>query len=390
MGLTRELLRHRLHQGVVRPSWVPAEARWTERLEAVLAVFRGARGWTLEELREQLSPRLDGDRQARFYRGVYALLEERLTFAQTPGGDQATRRREAFARSAALLTRDGDLGLGEFLALLEADPACGPAPLYGDLPHLRRIAAFDDLQAGDLRRRYNSGLLRGLLRGARRLTVRPGREPGVAAACLLRNLGRLGLQFRPLEDGDGPLVEVDGPLLAAAQERRYAERAALLAELLPRWGNFGLSAALRLPSGGNGRLVFPDGEGVPPELAPAAPPEEDAAIGGELLGLLGPGWEPVAPAVPDLPFAEWSVPDYSWLAPGGGRRHLEIFRPAQGRLFALRSRRCGAKAPADSVWCVERSLPGAKKAGPPERVLPYAGRVPLERAARALLAASVP
>lgn len=269
--LTGELLRARVAQKNIRPSFIKADdPKHLDRAEQLLDIYRLAldEGWTRGQIDEAAGEVEGDDTDIKLVRGVAKVLQDRAEFAvQAPLEPIELRRRvfEAAARRGPLARSAGPLGhpvaadvLAEVAAALGCEPEQIARGLYADLKDEQVLTAIDLPEAGDLLQRYNVALAQSMLLKASWLRVRLEAPDPKRVRQLYRTLKFHGLMYRVARDGADVVLDVDGPASLLQQASRYGLQLALFFPsllLLPspwrleaelRWGVRGLRKALSL------------------------------------------------------------------------------------------------------------------------------------------------
>ena len=241
--LKSNLLRVTLRKGRIYPKWLdPNKSRTVELAEALIELFQSHLGRSKGELNEALKD-FEGTSQGfRLMRGLALLLERRCEVAPASERDFHELRRVVFEKAAAARSEDQfaawedmrEQVLEEAAQALEIESDTLSAHLYGDLKDRHVIHSFECPSATALIEHYNLALVQGLLLSALGLEITISQSDDTAGAAY-RSLFRAIKFQRLLHDlrrhpEGGFVINLDGPLAALEQSRRYGFQ---LAAFLP-------------------------------------------------------------------------------------------------------------------------------------------------------------
>lgn len=365
--LTRDLLRHDLREGRLRPRFVkPDNAPLLALAESLIAIHAQGEGQTLEELAELAAPLVTAYRSPLIAKGLQKLLLDRCQF-QEGDPELPAFRLGVFRKAAAHLAQPGLDDLTAYRRVVGEAVGEEPDPLsrrlFADLPVRQPLEGFRPLTPEALLHRYNLALAQGPLLHCAALTLELMGERVPRLRAFLRHLRFLQL-LALVESlpGGGCRVTVDGPLNLLQQTQKYGLQLANLLPVVAGMGRWRLRAEVRLPHHRPAVLELDDQSGLVSHFTRLGgyQPEEFALFARQLREE-APQWE-VLPDPPLLNLGERELvaPDFSFRQREGKRIvHLELFHrwhrsALLRRLATLEHPRGGTPPPL--VLGVDRSL----------------------------------
>ena len=223
--LTKDLLRHRLHEGRIQPHLLKSTPAIVALAQQLLDFWDAGVGRCLGELEDAALPILHGTRSLLVAKGLQKLVRDACTF-----------------RDAASCFDLRELALKESARRLQQDPPADPAKhraavsaaigqpldlLYGDLPDAAVLESGSGLTVAKLLARYNLAQCQGLLLTARELDVTiHDADTGMRRRLLMAlRFQRLLVEVR----ADGPRLRlgIAGPGAVLDQASRYGLNLAL-------------------------------------------------------------------------------------------------------------------------------------------------------------------
>ncbi|MEZ6184638.1 MAG: DUF790 family protein [Planctomycetota bacterium] len=231
--LTADLLRARVKDGRVQPSYLPTDGPrsdgWRALAQSLLEVYAEHVGRPRHELDDALEAITAGRPDFKVSKGFKKLLDDRSTWTGVAPA-LAAERREALFTAAARLRQAGRFdraqALAEAAASLELSVTALEAGLYGDLKANELLEAHDSLSPAELVDRYNLALAQATLLRAQTLKVEVRGAPPERLRQLVRHVKFHGLLTRCSRDGDTVRLELDGPLSLFEATPRYGVRMA--------------------------------------------------------------------------------------------------------------------------------------------------------------------
>jgi predicted nuclease of restriction endonuclease-like RecB superfamily len=228
--LTGDLVRVRIEQQRLRPSWVDRDdAKLLERAEELVALFRQALAeqWNRGRIDEAVKAVAGTGIDHKLTRGLAKVLTDRGEFDTRGAVDPVELRREVFRRAAEVgpIARNagatGRRTASDLLAEVAAERAVDgdlARALYSDLQEEQVLVAWEDIEPRDLLDRYNVALVQAALQ----------------------------LMYRIERDDTATAISIDGPESLLKSTTRYGLQLAVFFPILPRltcaWS---LSALLR-------------------------------------------------------------------------------------------------------------------------------------------------
>jgi uncharacterized protein len=255
--LTGDLVRVRIEQQRLRPSWVePDDEKLLERAEELVALFRRALAeqWNRGRIDEAVKAVAGTGIDHKLTRGLAKVLTDRGEF-DTRGVDPVELRREVFRRAAEagpLARTAGATGrrtAADLLAQIAAERALEgdlSRALYSDLQEEQVLVAWKDIEARDLLDRYNVALVQAALLKAETMAIRLESPAPKELRALVTRLKFHQLMYRIEREGTATAISIDGPESLLKSTTRYGLQLAVFFPILPRltcaWS---LSALLR-------------------------------------------------------------------------------------------------------------------------------------------------
>lgn len=368
--LTRDLLRFRVADGVVRPTLLKATPAIVELADRLIGFWRQGVGQKLGDLEDAAMPLLHQSRALLVARGMQKLITDDCRFADPSSAE--VLRHEAFAASAAVLRAPlADVAahraaVAERIGLPADELMAG---LYADLPDQAVLERASTLTVPVLIARYNLALCQGLLLAARSLDV-----VVVDADTGLRRRLLKALRFRRLlaevtgDDAGELRLRVSGPASVLDQASRYGLQFALWLPALACARDWRATAEIDLPRragspGGRARLELSTDLGLEGDSAFLGyVPEELADLQRSLAEKL-PAWSWQDAQLMPMPNGELIVPDLQ-LAAEGGTVAIELFHRWHGHALKRRlDQLAGGLAPRLAIG-VDRALAKTRDIAP--------------------------
>lgn len=171
----------------------------------------------------------------KIFEGLKKLVQDRCAFDSTETLDPPTLRAEVFAVASAARREerfDRDAILAEVAAARGVKVGLVEASLFADLKQAHTLEGFEAITAEALLEAYERGQEQAVLLKATRIELRVRQGDAGAYRAFFRALKfrQLLYRIRPALDGDGYLIEIDGPHSLFRSSTRYGMR---LAQLLP-------------------------------------------------------------------------------------------------------------------------------------------------------------
>lgn len=233
--LTSDLVRTRVRDGEVEPQFVDpgseqARAKAAELIEVFETHDREARG----EIEDRVDTITGYGTDYKLWRGLAKLLYDRSEFETVAPADPRDIRQRVFEVAAET---PGDKTpewrqqvLEEAAEAFEASSDELDATLYADLEDRQQLVEFDPLEPLELLHRYNLALAQAVLYSATHLTIELRDLDPNMLRYLFQVLKFNRLMHRCRREGDGYVLEVDGPASLFERNRKYGMR---LARFLP-------------------------------------------------------------------------------------------------------------------------------------------------------------
>ena len=269
--LTGDLVRVRIEQQRLRPSWVDRDdSKLLERAEELVALFRQALAeqWNRGRIDEAVKAVAGTGIDHKLTRGLAKVLTDRGEF-DTRGVDPAELRREVFRRAAKggpLSRTAGATGRRTAADLLKEiaterglDGDLSRA-LYSDLQEEQVLVAWEDIEPRDLLDRYNVALVQAALLKAETMTIRLSSPAPKELRALITRLKFHQLMYRIERDETATAISIDGPESLLKSTTRYGLQLAVFFPILPRltcawslqallrWGRRRLRKTMRITS----------------------------------------------------------------------------------------------------------------------------------------------
>ena len=269
--LTGDLVRVRIEQQRLRPSWVDRDdTKLLERADELVSLFRQALAeqWNRGRIDEAVKAVAGTGIDHKLTRGLAKVLTDRGEF-DTRGVDPAELRREVFRRAAEagpLARTAGATGrrtASDLLAQIATERALDgdlSRALYSDLQEEQVLVAWEDIEPRDLLDRYNVALVQAALLKAESMTIRLSSPAPKELRALVTRLKFHQLMYRIERDGTATTIAIDGPESLLKSTTRYGLQLAVFFPILPRltcawsltallrWGRRRLRKTMRITS----------------------------------------------------------------------------------------------------------------------------------------------
>jgi len=269
--LTGDLVRVRIEQQRLRPSWVDRDdSKLLERAEELVALFRQALAeeWNRGRIDEAVKAVAGTGIDHKLTRGLAKVLTDRGEF-DTRGVDPAELRREVFRRAAEAgpLSRTagatGRRTAADLLREIATERALAgdlSRALYSDLQEEQVLVAWEDIEPRDLLDRYNVALVQAALLKAETMTIRLSSPAPKELRALITRLKFHQLMYRIERDETATAISIDGPESLLKSTTRYGLQLAVFFPILPRltcawslqallrWGRRRLRKTMRITS----------------------------------------------------------------------------------------------------------------------------------------------
>ena len=223
--LTKDLLRHRLHDGRIVPQLLKATPAIVTLAQQLLDFWDAGVGRCLGELEDAALPILHGTRSLLVAKGLQKLVLDACTFRDA--ASCFALRELALAESARRLQQQPPADPAIHRAAVSAAIGQPLALLYGDLPDAAVLEHGSGLTVAKLLARYNLAQCQGLLLTARELDVTiHDADTGLRRRLLMAlRFQRLLVEVR----ADGPRLRlgIAGPGAVLDQASRYGLNLAL-------------------------------------------------------------------------------------------------------------------------------------------------------------------
>jgi predicted nuclease of restriction endonuclease-like RecB superfamily len=256
--LTGDLVRVRIEQQALRPSWVnPGDAKLLERADELVTLFRQALAeqWNRGRIDEAVKAVAGTGIDHKLTRGLAKVLTDRGEFDTRGAVDPVELRREVFRRAAAagpIARASGATGrrtAADVLAQIAAERSLVvdlSRALYSDLQEEQVLVAWEDIEPRPLLDRYNVALVQAALLRAESMTIRVESPAAKELRALIARLKFHQLMYRIERDGDATQIAIDGPESLLKSTTKYGMQLAVFFPMLPRLeGAWTLSALLR-------------------------------------------------------------------------------------------------------------------------------------------------
>ena len=237
--IPKDLQRFRIDGTTVTPQYIRPTATVLQTAEQILDCFRISPQDTYGALTDALEPLYFESQRHRLIRGLIHILEDRLTFDESPAISPVELRKTLFERAGKIRADEYESLTWRSQILSQVAHETGidaqdiEACLYADLKSERRITAFEDLTPEHLIALYNMALAKSLLAYARSLvfTIVFDTESSQGIRRLFQHLRFFNLLFdaRPIVESTWQFT-VDGPSAVLPQPQKYATE---LASFLP-------------------------------------------------------------------------------------------------------------------------------------------------------------
>lgn len=368
--LTRDLLRFRVSDGVVRPTLLKATPTIVELAEQLLGFWRQGVGKKLGDLEDAAMPLLHQSRALLVARGMQKLITDDCAFAD-PSSAEAVRE-QAFAASALALRAplaDVDAHRAAIAAQIGLSSSELMTRLYADLPDQAVLERASTLSAPRLLARYNLSLCQGLLLAARSLDVVIADADTGLRRRLLKALRFRRLLAEVTGDDRGELrLCVSGPASVLDQASRYGLQLALWLPALACARDWRATAEIDLPRragspGGRARLELSTDLGLEGDSAFLGYVPEELADLQRSLADKFPTWTWQDAQLLPMPSGELVVPDLQ-LAADGGTVAIELFHRWHGHALKRRLDQLASGLAPRLAIGVDRALAKTKDVAP--------------------------
>lgn len=368
--LTRDLLRFRVSDGVVRPTLLKATPSIVGLADQLLGFWRQGVGQKLGDLEDAAMPLLHQSRALLVARGMQKLITDDCAFVD-PSSAEALREL-AFAASA-LAMRAPLVDVEAHRAAI-AEQVGLPSDelksrLYADLPDQAVLERASTLTAPRLIARYNLSLCQGLLLAARELDVVIADADTGLRRRLLKALRFRRLLAEVTGDDRGELrLRVSGPASVLDQASRYGVQLALWLPALACARDWRATAEIDLPRragspGGRARLELSTEHDLEGDTAFLGYVPEELADLQSSLGEKFPAWTWQDAQLLPMPSGELVVPDLQ-IATGQGTVAIELFHRWHGHALRRRLDQLASGLAPRLALGVDRSLAKTKEVAP--------------------------
>ncbi len=244
--LTGDLLRVRIEQQRLRPSWVdPDDEKLLERAGELVALFRlaTAEQWNRGRIDEAVKGIAGTGIDHKLTRGLAKVLADRGEFDARGAVDPVELRREVFRRAAEVgpIARvAGVVGrrtAADVLGAIAAERALDvdlSRALYSDLKEEQALVTWKDIEPADLLLRYNLALVQAILLKAESMTLRLDAPDPKELRALVGRLKFHQLMYRLERRDDATTIAIDGPESLLKSTTRYGMQLAVFFPILPR------------------------------------------------------------------------------------------------------------------------------------------------------------
>ncbi len=353
--LTRDLLRFRVSDGVVRPTWLKPTPAIVTVADELLRHWREGVGQRRGDLEDAAAPIIHRSRSLPVARGLQKLILDRCTF--TEAASCADLRERALNASAALLKAPQVDALAHQQAVAAQVDLDGPAladALYADLPDQAILTTACGLGPERLIAAYNLALAQGLVLRARelRVVVRDA-DTGLRRRLLTALRWRRLLASIAGNDGADLELIIGGPDAVLDQGTRYGLNLAQWLPALACAQAWTATCALTLErGGGSATLTLSDADGLAGDTAFLGYVPTELRDLEQRLGELG--WSFHEPQIVPSPDGELIVPDLQATVATRTVR-IELFHRWHARALERRLRQV-------ATWPAERLLLGVDRA----------------------------
>ena len=248
--LTSDLLRVRVHKGVIKPRYLdPEDAAALDKAQQLTALFDAHLGGTRGDIDAAVEAAIGHGTDFLIWRGLAKLLYDRSLFETVAQADPVQIRRAVFEAAAALgpvVDAPGRAAVLQRAAQqLQISPEGCEQGLYADLEEHQRLTEHRRLQPQALLHRYNLALAQAVLYKATQLTITLSEEDPNQLRYLFQSLKFFGLMHRAWRvAGQGYRLEIDGPASLFHMSRKYGVQMAKFLPALVLGQGWSLTASL--------------------------------------------------------------------------------------------------------------------------------------------------
>ena len=251
--LTTDLLKFRRQNGQIKLQFIPLDSpNALEICSAILSVYSDAyknkigRG----ELTELLDGIVKSSNDVLFAQGIVKLIEDKAEFSNPSDMDYQEARRNLFSKSFALLKNLPD-NLSDFQSMLTNELKIFPnGEIFGDLPEFEQLVSLKPETPLELIKRYNLGLVQGLLLHADTMVVKLNDDDHGEIRRALKYLRF----FRLLSEVTCPnskepnnlKIEISGPFAIFGPSRKYALNLASFFPAIVRLKSWEIEAVINI------------------------------------------------------------------------------------------------------------------------------------------------
>ncbi|MBT9556245.1 MAG: DUF790 family protein [Myxococcales bacterium] len=221
--LTGNLLRFRVHGGVVKPGFLDPREHLVVA-EQVIELVRSLEGETRDVLEAELKDAASIHRDERLVHGLVSVLLDDVDEKMASPHDPGLVRSKLFALAGPRQPL-GPVARAEVVAAVAAELASTTEAieqsLYADLPSAARLGATPDISPEALLARYDLRLAQGLLLAARSMTLTLTRPSPKRLRALMRALKFQRLLFTVAGQDGVWTLQIDGPGSPLTSSARY-------------------------------------------------------------------------------------------------------------------------------------------------------------------------
>ncbi len=373
--LTKDLLRFRLMNNAVKPSFVKTDdPALLELAASLIALYESSAGSTRGSIEESAGALLKTAKDLKLARGIDKIALDRCEFSSVADCDYPTLRRAVFAKAFSLFGSGEVRELGAFkdavLSGSSPELAFLKDGLYADLPDNEKLVSMKKLFPKELLERYNCALAQSLLLYCSKLEATVSESDPAKLRRLFKYLKFFRLLAK-IGDGDGGgsgaegseahptklSLSIDGPASLFENTTKYGLQLASFLPALIQVSEWSMDSQVKLRDRVL-RLRLDQDSGLVSHYANfGAYIPEEASMFHKLFKARVPDWT-VAGGSPFIRAGGGDLifPDFSFEGVDGTRVHLELFHKWHSSQLPARLEFCARHPELNLILGVDRAL----------------------------------
>jgi len=374
--LTKDLLRFRLMNNAIKPSFVKTDdPALLEFAASLIGIYEGGAGekrCALEEKAEQITSSIN---DLKLSRGLNKIALDRCEFSVCADADYPTLRKAVFSRTFGLLKKNSYESADAFHAAVFDGSAKElgflKEGLYADLPDNERLTSLKKLFPKELLERYNCSLAQSLLLYCSRIDATV-EEPDPANMRRLfkylkffRLLARIELSKEDAAKEDGATevepqkieLRIDGPASIFDASSKYGLQLACFLPALIQVKKWEIDCEVKMRDR-KLRLRLDQDSGLVSHYSNfSAYVPEEVGMFHRLFKEKVEDWK-IAGGTPFIKTDDGQLifPDFTFEGPKGVKAHLELFHKWHAAQLPARLEFCGKRKKLNLLLGVDRSL----------------------------------